>query len=138
MSRLAIKNIGTIFTGDLNKPLIEGPVSILVEDGEIKAIDRGDKVILGVNAFKTEAQAQPELLRVNPQVVASQVQRLRRFKAQRDPNTVTEILTRLAKVATGTDNLMPVILRAVETGATLGEISDALRNVWGEYKGEAA
>jgi methylmalonyl-CoA mutase N-terminal domain/subunit len=102
------------------------------------AIDNRRKVVVGVNAFKTDAQSMKDVLRVNPAVVESQISRLRAFKSRRDQAVVNGSLNKLTSAAAGTENLMPVILHAVETGATLGEISDVLRKVWGEYRGEAA
>jgi methylmalonyl-CoA mutase N-terminal domain/subunit len=102
------------------------------------AAERGEKIIVGVNAFKTDSKPLPDLLRVNPEVVAAQVSRLRQFKAARNQTAIHGVLNKFTVAASGTDNLMPVILEAVDAGATLGEISEALRRVWGEYRGEAA
>jgi methylmalonyl-CoA mutase N-terminal domain/subunit len=102
------------------------------------SVERSEKVIVGINAFKTDSKGLPDILRVDPAVVESQVNRLRRFKAGRSREAITTMLNKLAAAASGTENLMPQILNCVECGATLGEISDALRKVWGEYRGEAA
>ncbi|TKJ39075.1 methylmalonyl-CoA mutase [candidate division LCP-89 bacterium B3_LCP] len=101
-----------------------------------KEIESEDKIVVGVNAFKAEAESPQEMLEINPQVAASQRLRLAKLRAERDNSSVNQILTKLMTAAKGSENLMPVILEAVERHATLGEISDSLRQVWGEYQGD--
>ena len=103
-----------------------------------KEIEKGDRVIVGVNQFTTETAPLENILRIDPSVVDAQLNRLKRFKQDRDSARVEAALKRLRNAAAGKQNLMPVILEAVESHATLGEISDALRRQWGEYRGEAA
>ena len=103
-----------------------------------KAIENGARIIVGVNAYKTDAAQMRDLLRVDQSVVKAQVKRLKEFKEKRDQAGVNLILGKLTDAAAGSTNLMPLILEAVERHATLGEISDALRRCWGEYCGEAA
>ncbi len=103
-----------------------------------KEIEKGDRVIVGVNQFQTETAPLENILRIDPSVVDAQLARLKRFKQERDSARVDVVLKQLRKAAAGSQNLMPVILDAVECHATLGEISDALRRQWGEYRGEAA
>ena len=101
-----------------------------------KAIESKEQVIVGVNAFQIEAERENEILRVDPSVAVAQKRRLEEVRAKRDSAAVNEILGRITAAAKGSENLMPLILEAVERYATLGEISDALRDCWGEYKGE--
>jgi methylmalonyl-CoA mutase N-terminal domain/subunit len=74
------------------------------------------------------------LLRVDPALRLSQIEKLKKMKARRDPRRVTEALSGLRKAAEGPGNLMEPILRAVKAYATLGEICDTLRQVFGEYQ----
>ena len=75
-----------------------------------------------------------DLLRVDPAVRVSQIERLKTLKSERDSNKVKNMLRDLRKAAEGDDNLMPFILDAVKAYATLGEICDELRGVFGEYQ----
>ncbi|HDH57864.1 MAG TPA: methylmalonyl-CoA mutase, partial [Bacteroidetes bacterium] len=101
-----------------------------------KAIETKEQVIVGVNAFQIEAERENEILRVDPSVAVAQKRRLEEVRAKRNSAAVNEILGRITVAAKDNVNLMPLILEAVERYATLGEISDALRDCWGEYKGE--
>ncbi|MCX6639858.1 MAG: methylmalonyl-CoA mutase family protein [bacterium] len=103
-----------------------------------KAIESKDSIVVGVNAFKAEVEEPRDLLKVNPAVAEAQKQRLQQVRARRDSAKVAEILGRIASAAGSSDNLMPLIIEAVEQYATLGEISDVLRTCWGEYQGENA
>jgi methylmalonyl-CoA mutase N-terminal domain/subunit len=103
-----------------------------------KEIEARQKIVVGVNEFQLEEEAQPEILKVDPAVGEAQKRRLGELRQDRSQAKVDEILARLMQAARARDNLMPLILEAVERYATLGEISDALRQVWGEYKGTAA
>ena len=99
-----------------------------------REIEKGERVVVGVNKFQVEEESPKDLLRVDPAVRVSQIEGLRRLKSERDNGRVTGILSELRKAAEGNDNLMPVILDAVKAYATLGEICDALREVFGEYQ----
>jgi methylmalonyl-CoA mutase N-terminal domain/subunit len=99
-----------------------------------KAIEEKTKVVVGVNAYVVEEEEQVELLKVDPQVHKEQRERLQSLKARRDNARVQRSLSRLRGAAEKeTENLMPHILDCVEAYATLGEISDALRDVFGTY-----
>ena len=100
-----------------------------------KAIESGEKVIVGVNKFQQEENAPIPILKIDEQVQVEQIDRLKAFKANRDQQTVNEKLLAIQEAAKGTNNLMPYVIDAVEHHCTLGEISHALRAVWGEYKG---
>ena len=96
-------------------------------------IESGEKVIVGVNRFiQAEAPAE-NVFRVDDSIRAMQIEKLKELKAERNNEEVKEALSRLATAAKGPQNLMPFILTAVESYATLGEIADALRSVFGEY-----
>ena len=91
------------------------------------------RLIVGVNAFQVEEEVSQELLQVNESIRAEQTQRLNAIKKSRDAQSVKQSLRNLLAAAKGTDNVIPHILQAVEAYATIGEISDVLREVWGEY-----
>jgi methylmalonyl-CoA mutase N-terminal domain/subunit len=95
--------------------------------------ERGEEVIVGVNRFETEEEPHEDLLKVDEEVEQNQIDRLREFKAGRDIDRVDEARRKLEQAAEGADNLMPHILRAVKSKVTLGEISDTLRDVFGEH-----
>ena len=98
------------------------------------AIERADAVVVGVNAFTRDETPETNLLRVDETVEREQIQRLRDLKASRSADTVARHLDALRAAARGTDNLMPLIVDAVRDKVTLGEISDAFRDVFGEYR----
>jgi methylmalonyl-CoA mutase N-terminal domain/subunit len=98
-------------------------------------IEKGERIIVGVNEFKIDEQKKPPLLRVNPEVEHAQVQGLRELREKRDNEKVREALADLSRSARTSSNLMPGILAAVKTYATLGEICQVLREVFGEYRG---
>lgn len=99
-----------------------------------KEIEKGERVVVGVNRFQVEEEPPKDLLRVNPAVRISQIERLEKLKSERNNEKVKDILSDLRGAAEGSKNLMPVILEAVRAYATLGEICDALRDVFGEYQ----
>jgi methylmalonyl-CoA mutase N-terminal domain/subunit len=99
-----------------------------------KEIEKGERIVVGVNKFQVDEQSPMDLLRVDPAVRVSQIERLKTLKSERDNNKVKSILSDLRKAAEGSDNLMPCILDAVKAYATLGEICDELRGVFGEYQ----
>ncbi len=100
-----------------------------------KAIDSGELVVVGVNKYKIDEEIQMEILRVDESVVKKQIERLRRFRENRDKSKVEEALSKLRKAAENPEeNLMPYVIEAVKAGATLGEMTDALREVFGEYR----
>ncbi|MCA1960012.1 MAG: methylmalonyl-CoA mutase family protein [Desulfomonile sp.] len=98
-----------------------------------RAVESGDRVIVGVNRFQTDEAPPTNLLRVDPTVRENQILSLTQIRSQRDSSAVSAALAALKKAAEGTDNVMPPILEAVRKRATLGEICDVLRGVFGEY-----
>jgi len=99
-----------------------------------RMVDKGDRVVVGVNKFTVDEEQTFDYLRVDPKVEELQIQRLKELKETRDQDLVTDTLDALRIAAEGQDNLMPLIIDAVKVYATLGEICDVLRSVFGEYK----
>ena len=97
------------------------------------AQEQGKEVIVGVNRFKSDDELDVELHQVDKSVETEQVERLRQFKASRSQSQVDQAREALADAAAGSDNLMPHIVRAVKKKVTLGEISNTLRDEFGEY-----
>jgi methylmalonyl-CoA mutase N-terminal domain/subunit len=91
-------------------------------------------IVVGVNRFPAETEARPALHHVDPQVGRKQAAKLAALRQRRDNEVVTQKLRTLQKAATTSQNLMPLLIAAVEAYATLGEISDALRQVFGEQR----
>ncbi len=98
-----------------------------------KAVESGDQVIVGVNRFQTGSAPPKGLLKVDPTVRETQIQRLQKIYGERDSEAVRDCLQTLEKVAQGSGNIMPPILDAVRKRVSLGEICDVLRRVFGEY-----
>jgi len=99
-----------------------------------KNIEEGSRVVVGVNKFKIKEGAPKDLLRVNPKVGRCQVEKLNKLKSERNIEKVKDNLEQLEKTAGTSKNLMPIILDCVRSYATLGEICDVLRKVFGEYR----
>ena len=99
-----------------------------------RAIETGDQVVVGVNAFRDEERHATPTLRIDPQGERRQVEAVRRLRAERDPAAWTAALARVADAARGGENLMPALIEAVKAYATVGEISDVLRTAWGEHR----
>jgi len=99
-----------------------------------QAIDAGDQVVVGVNRFLDDAIATPATHTIDPEGARRQVARVRRVRAERSADGWATAMTELEAVARADGNLMPSILAAVRTYATVGEISDRLRLVWGEHR----
>ena len=98
-----------------------------------KAMDSGEHIVVGVNAFKDHQPMQIELLQVDPSIETSQRQRLQLLREKRNPALIEKLLADLAQAAQSERNLMPQLLACVEGYATLGEICGTLRRIWGEY-----
>jgi methylmalonyl-CoA mutase N-terminal domain/subunit len=98
-----------------------------------KQVEAKDQVVVGVNAFKAD-DPPVTVMKVDPAVEERQVASLKAFRAKRGAGAVKQALDAVRAAAKGTENLMPPILAAVKAEATLGEISDALRDVFGEYR----
>jgi len=99
-----------------------------------RAVDSGEQIIVGVNKFTAEEESSPRLLEIDAEAEKKQIGRLRRLKQERDNKKVNEVLDEVRQVARGDENVMPVLVEAVKAYTTVGEISDALRDVFGEYR----
>jgi methylmalonyl-CoA mutase N-terminal domain/subunit len=99
-----------------------------------RAIERNDAIVVGVNCFQNEEESEIKTLRVDPSIEKAQVERLRAARARRDAIACEAALVKLEEAARGTENVLPRILDCAEAYATVGEISNRLRGVWGEYR----
>jgi len=99
-----------------------------------REVETKQRIIVGVNEFITEEKVPIEILKIDPKIEETLVERLKMIKRQRDNAKVKETLEELKKAAEKDENLMPTILKAVKAYATVGEICDVLREVYGEYK----
>jgi methylmalonyl-CoA mutase N-terminal domain/subunit len=99
-----------------------------------RAIESQEEIVVGVNRFQTEAEQQVPLLRIDAALEQAQVERVRAVRARRNAQATETALNKLEQAATTMENLLPRILECVETYATVGEISNRLRRVWGEYR----
>jgi len=99
-----------------------------------QAIEQGDRVVVGVNRFQVGEAPPPDLQRIGDEEVARQVARVRDLRATRDAASVERRLAALADAARGPHNVLPDMKEALRARATLGEVSDALREVVGEYR----
>ena len=127
-----IDNIG----GAVNA-IEQGFVQREIQDSAYKyqrEIEQNERVVVGLNKFQVEEEKPTNLLRVDPSVRVDQIERLKQLRSERDEAQVTKSLADLRQRAEGSDNLLPQILEAVKTYATLGEICGVLREVFGEYQ----
>ncbi|HEV2419500.1 MAG TPA: methylmalonyl-CoA mutase family protein, partial [Terriglobia bacterium] len=102
-----------------------------------KAVESGERVVVGVNRYTVEEEVAPPIVRVDPEGERAQVESLRGLRARRDGERVKKTLASVEAVARGNANLMPAILNAVKSYATVGEIAGTLRRVFGEYQESA-
>ncbi len=98
-----------------------------------KQVEQKQQVVVGVNAYKAD-DPPVTIMKIDPALEAQQVARLKALRARRDAVACRQAVDAVRAGARGSDNLMPLILAAVKAEATLGEISDALREVFGEYR----
>jgi methylmalonyl-CoA mutase, N-terminal domain len=100
-----------------------------------RAVEAGERIVVGVNAFADEGNEQrPQPQVIDPELEARQVARLRAIRERREATAATDALSALETAAAGTENVLPRIRACVEAEVTLGEISHALRRVWGEHR----
>ena len=99
------------------------------------AVDSGEQVVVGVNRFTIEEIPELELLEIDESVERRQKEKLGRLRQDRDNEKVNQVLDKVRQVAKSDENIMPVLIETVKTYATVGEITDALRDVFGEYRG---
>jgi methylmalonyl-CoA mutase N-terminal domain/subunit len=98
-----------------------------------KAVESSEQIIVGVNRFTVDEDIPGDILKVDPALREEQTKRLAELKSARDSSQVNDALSSLRSAAQGSDNLMPPIMAAVKSRATLGEICDLLRDIFGEY-----
>jgi len=99
-----------------------------------RAVETKDQVVVGVNDFIAEEERRIPTLRIDPQIEREQIQRLHALRAKRDTHKTQAAIAELGCRAATNENILPAILGAVEAYATVGEISDTLRRVFGEYQ----
>jgi methylmalonyl-CoA mutase, N-terminal domain len=99
-----------------------------------RAIETNDAIVVGVNQFQSDAASKMKTLRVDPGIEQAQIERVQALRDRRDSAATETALMRLEQAAQGTENVLPIILDCVEALATVGEISNRLRTVWGEYR----
>jgi methylmalonyl-CoA mutase N-terminal domain/subunit len=124
--------------GGMVKAVEDGHVQRMIADEAYhfqQRLETGEKVVVGVNRFQTEDEP-PEVrgYELHPDDRERQLDRLAKVKSERDAAASTQCLEVLKAKALGDENLMPYIVDAVKAYCTVGEISDALRDVWGEFR----
>jgi methylmalonyl-CoA mutase N-terminal domain/subunit len=100
-------------------------------------VERGERVVVGVNRFTETSQQEVEILRVSADLEAEQVRRVQEVRATREQSRVDRALAALHDAAEGTDNLLPFMREALSQYATVGEVSNTLRSVFGVYRPSA-
>ena len=115
----------------------QGYIQRQVQESAYKAqlaVDAGQAIVVGVNRYETDERSSIEVFQIDPQLEVQQVQRVQRVRAARDQGNWKAALDAVRRAATNRDNLVPPIIAAVEANATVGEIADTLRSVFGEYR----
>jgi methylmalonyl-CoA mutase N-terminal domain/subunit len=102
-----------------------------------KQLESSQKAVVGVNKYKMQEKETIPTLIIPPEVEQNQIERTRTIKNKRDNDKVKTVLDRLSIAAKGNDNLMPFVLDAVKAYASIGEIMDVMRAVFGEYRDPA-
>jgi methylmalonyl-CoA mutase, N-terminal domain len=102
-----------------------------------KNVESGKRIIVGVNRFQMDEVEKVPVFRVDPELEQTQIEQLRHLRAGRDAGELNRRLSRLEAAACGNENLMPAIIEAADAYGTVGEISDTLRRVFGEYRDAA-
>lgn len=101
-------------------------------------IEKKERIVVGVNDFTNGDDSQPVLHKLDPRVGEEQRSRLKAHKSERDNAAVTQTLKKISEVAATTENVMPHLKAAIRVGATVGEMCDVLRSVWGVYRSREA
>jgi methylmalonyl-CoA mutase N-terminal domain/subunit len=99
-----------------------------------KAVDTSEQVVVGVNKFNVKEELEHQVLEIGMEVEQKQKERLSALRKRRDNAKVSQLLEKVKQVANTDENLMPILIETVKEYATVGEISDALREVFGEYR----
>jgi methylmalonyl-CoA mutase N-terminal domain/subunit len=103
-----------------------------------RKVESGEQTVVGMNRFTVDEPASVPVLRIDPEIERRQIERLNNIRTRRPRRPVDEALDEVEQASRSDENLMPRIIRAVEAYATLGEISDRLRSVFGEYAGASS
>ena len=99
-----------------------------------KQVEEEAEIVVGVNRFQIEEDDSIPIMKVDPSIEADQVERLKSVREKRDSESAKEAINQIRDAASADKNLVPLILKAVEANVTVGEISNTLREVWGEYQ----
>jgi methylmalonyl-CoA mutase N-terminal domain/subunit len=99
-----------------------------------QAIDSGEAVVVGMNRYETDELSRIDILQIDPEMERRQVARTRAFRASRNDVACRAALAAVSEAGRGTGNLVPPVIAAVEARASLGEVADALRQVFGEHR----
>ena len=99
-----------------------------------RAIESQEEIVVGVNRFQLDSEPPVNVLRIDPALEQAQIERVKALRARRGSQSVEKTLRELERAAATTENLLPYILASIESYATVGEISNTLRRVWGEYR----
>ena len=136
MEQTAGRGGGSMLAGTL-RGIEEGFFQSAIADSAYRferAVDSGERKVVGVNCHQKDERPDIELLRIGPEVGKAQRERLAAVRADRDGGAVSAVLQDLEKAAAGETNLMPLLVEAARARATLGEITDSLRSVFGVYR----
>ncbi|TYB32212.1 MAG: methylmalonyl-CoA mutase [Candidatus Mcinerneyibacterium aminivorans] len=123
--------------GGMTKAIEKGYVQKEIQDSAYdyqKEIENKERIVVGVNKYQIDKEPESDILKVNPKLREVQIDRIEKVKKKRDSKKVEQKLAELKNAAEGSDNLMPYIIDAVKEYATLGEICNTLRDVFGEYE----
>jgi len=101
---------------------------------QLRDLESGESHQVGVNIYQMDEELSLDLLSVDPALEKAQKDRLAKLRQMRDQKKVDQLIVQLKNTADGPDNLMPLLVECVEGDLTLGEITGALREVWGEYR----
>jgi methylmalonyl-CoA mutase, N-terminal domain len=99
-----------------------------------REVEKKERLVVGVNAFQSKATTPIEILKIDERVQEGQIEQLRALKAERSQEAVDAALRQVEAAARGSENLVPAVLEAVRRYATLGEVCDVFRRVWGQYR----
>lgn len=138
IERRAAEYLGKIeVMGGMLKAIERGFVQQEIQNAAYEyqqAVDREQAIVVGVNRFEVEAERPIPIQRIDPALEPKQIERVRALRAKRDGSACDEAIKKVEVAARSGENLMPKILSAIEAFATVGEISDAMRRVFGEYR----
>ena len=138
LERIAVDYIDKIDAmGGMLRAIETGYVQNEIQDAAFdyqRSVETNDAIVVGVNKFQSDEETAIPILKVDEKIEREQVERLQAIRAKRNTADAARAIKRITDSATGTENLMPQILTAVEAHVTVGEISNALRAVWGEYR----